>query len=44
MPFNQEKRITDRTSSFVQSFSMVAIVHLTLRKRALSALVNKVAT
>jgi hypothetical protein len=40
MSFAQKKRITDRISSFVHSFSSVVIVHLTLRKRALSALAN----
>jgi hypothetical protein len=42
--FCLEKGIADRTSSFVYSFSTVAIIHLTLGKRALFALVNKVAT
>jgi hypothetical protein len=43
MPFVQEKRITDGTSSSVHLFSTVAMVHVPLGKRALSALVNKLA-
>jgi hypothetical protein len=44
MPFAQKKQITDRISSFVRSFSTVAIVHLMLSMRALSVLVNNLAT
>jgi hypothetical protein len=40
----RKERITNRTSSFVHSFSTVATVHLTLRKGVLSTLVNKFAS
>jgi hypothetical protein len=44
MLFAQKKQVTDCTSSFAHLFSMVAIVHLTLAKCALPALLNKPAT
>jgi hypothetical protein len=44
MPFAQQKLITNRTSSIAHSFSMGAIFRLTLGKRILSLLVNRLAT